>query len=80
MHVVLALHCVSSIMESSLGTCRKGGGYLQREKADKMRKLQTTQPSGLAQYMVLNFTTSRCPTPKNKVMSLLKSLRTLGFV
>ena len=71
----------SSIMESEFQShARKGGGYLQRANAVKMRKLQRQKPSGLAQYMVLNFTTSRCPTPKNQVMSLLKSLRPLGFV
>jgi len=59
---------------------RKGGGYLQREKKEKMRKLEGKRQSGLAELMVLNFTTSTCPTPKNKAMSLLNSLRPLGFL
>ena len=36
---------------------RKGGGYKQRERAEKMRKLQDTQASGVAQYLVLILTT-----------------------
>jgi len=57
---------------------RKGGGYLQREKKEKMRKLEAKRQSGLAEFMVLNFTTSTSPPPKKK--SLLKSLRPLGFL
>jgi len=78
-HVFSALHCASAALEISsiMDSCgRLGGGYKQREANEKIRKLQTTKPSALAQYMVLpaNFTSPRCPTPKNKVMSLLKPL------
>ena len=34
-----------------------------REAKQKLRKKEYMQPSGLAQFMVLNFTTSRCPPP-----------------
>ena len=45
--------CALESMEKA-GEVRKGGGYLQREKLEKMRKCEAVQPSGLAQYMVLN--------------------------
>ena len=57
----------SSIMEDVLKSHgRKGGGYKQRESAEKMRKLQDTQTSGVAQYLVLILTTYRCPTQKKQ--------------
>ena len=49
---------------------RKGGGYKQREGAEKMRKLEATQASGVAQYLVLILTTYRCPTQKNTKVCL----------
>ena len=48
---------------------RKGGGYKQRERANKMRKLETKQASGVAQYLVLMFTTSIVAPPKNHVFN-----------
>ena len=49
---------------------RKGGGYKQRERAEKMRKLQDTQASGVAQYLVLILTTYKCPTQKKTKVCL----------
>ena len=72
-HVSLDLHCfstafgISSIMENVFKShARKGGGYKQRERAEKMRKLgiKATQASGVAQYLVLIFTTSVVAPPK----------------
>ena len=59
---------------------RKGGGYKQRESAEKMRKLQDTQTSGVAQYLVLILKPIDAPPKKNKGMSSDRSLRPLGFV
>ena len=70
-HVSLDLHCfsaafgISSIMENVFKShARKGGGYKQRERANKMRKLGTKQASGVAQYLVLIFTTSIVAPPQ----------------
>jgi len=54
---------------------RKGGGYLQREKRRKL-EAEPMKQSSLAQYMVLK--PPPLETPPNRVMYLLKSLRSLG--
>ena len=78
----LALHFLRSQAASEISSTatmdkrpRKGGGYLQREHAEKVRKLEGTQPSGLARHMVPNFTASRYPTHTHRGMSLVRSLR-----
>jgi hypothetical protein len=61
------------------GEEREGGGYRQLEKRRKLAEQAKLKTSSLAQYMVLKPPPLDTPPP-NKVMSLLRSLRSLGFL